>query len=342
MKKLSSEHEVSVKQEVNQVGMKRPHVVVLGAGASRAVCPKGDKNGKILPLMADFSKVLEINSLLEEWGIDPNSNLEEVFSDLFESKQTEKIKEIQSLTESYFKQLRLPDQPTIYDHLVLSLREKDVIATFNWDPLLIQAYLRNQRSGLSLPKLSFLHGNVSVGICEKDKISGVFGRKCSKCGKDLVRTRLFYPIRKKDYAQTLFIENEWRRLEQGFTNAFMITIFGYSGPKTDEEAIAAMKKAWGDKIDRNMEQTAFITTQKENQVIKNWEPFIHTHHYEIDEDFYDSWIANHPRRTGEAYTNQYYLAKFIENNPVPKDLDFEKLWKWYQQFKEPEKQKQST
>jgi len=26
--------------------MKKPHIVILGAGASRAVCPNGDKNGK--------------------------------------------------------------------------------------------------------------------------------------------------------------------------------------------------------------------------------------------------------------------------------------------------------
>jgi hypothetical protein len=37
----------------------------------------------------------------------------------------------------YFSSLQLPDEPTLYDHLVLSLRPKDVIATFNWDPFLI-------------------------------------------------------------------------------------------------------------------------------------------------------------------------------------------------------------
>ncbi|MBS3101438.1 hypothetical protein J4204_04850 [Candidatus Woesearchaeota archaeon] len=50
--------EISIEQEVNQVSMNRPHVVVLGAGASRATCPDGDKNGKKLPLMSDFVKIL--------------------------------------------------------------------------------------------------------------------------------------------------------------------------------------------------------------------------------------------------------------------------------------------
>lgn len=333
---MNSEHEVTVRQEISQISVKAQHVVLLGAGASRAVCPEGDKNGKILPLMSDLGKVLEINSLLEEWGIDPNRNFEEIFSDLFESKQSDKIRKIQNLIESYFKQLHLPDQPTIYDHLVLSLRDKDLIASFNWDPLLVQAYLRNKKSGLSLPMLAFLHGNVSIGICEKDKISGIVREKCPKCAKDLVKSQLLYPIRKKDYTKNTFIANEWARLKFGFANAFMITIFGYSGPQADEEAISAMKEAWGDKKDRNMEQTTFITKQKEDHIVKNWNPFIHTHHYEVDDNFYNSWIANHPRRTGEAYFNQYYEAKFIENNPIPKNSPFEKLWEWYRQFKDPE------
>ena len=35
----------------------RPHVV-LGAGASCATYPEGDKNGRILPLMQDFTQAL--------------------------------------------------------------------------------------------------------------------------------------------------------------------------------------------------------------------------------------------------------------------------------------------
>ena len=115
----------------------------------------------------------------------------------------------------------------------------------------------------------------------------------------------------------------------------MITIFGYGGPKADQEAIAAMKDAWGDKYQRSMEQTAFITRPGENEddIRQAWGAFIHTHHYELHEDFYDSWIAKHPRRTGEAWINQYLDAKFIDDNPIPKNMDFQNLWKWFEQFK---------
>lgn len=50
-----SEHVVTVEQEVSTVRMQKPHVVVLGAGASRATCPDGDKNGRKIPLMRDFT-----------------------------------------------------------------------------------------------------------------------------------------------------------------------------------------------------------------------------------------------------------------------------------------------
>ena len=45
---MGTNYEVSIEQEINQVGMKQPHVVVLGAGASIATCPNDDKNGKKL------------------------------------------------------------------------------------------------------------------------------------------------------------------------------------------------------------------------------------------------------------------------------------------------------
>ncbi len=332
---MISDDTISVKQEISQISMNSPHVVVLGAGASRATCPDGDLNGYSLPLMRDFVDILGLGALLNKWGIDPQQNFEEVFSDLYDKKYTDRIEEIQVIVEAYFCKLKLPPQPTIYDHLVLSLRSKDLIASFNWDPLLLQAYQRNRRSGLSLPKLAFLHGNIGVGYCVKDKVAGLIGNYCRQCGTLYKKSPLLYPIKKKDYANDPFVSNEWTQLKNGFADAFMITIFGYSGPNTDQEAISAMKEAWGDKEQRNMEQTAFIVSPKqdEDEVRENWKPFIHTHHAEINHDFYDSWIANHPRRTGEAYWNVYLEAKNIKNNPIPRNMDFPKLWKWYDKCK---------
>src|SRR5258708_5160143 len=156
---MSSEFEVSVEQEIRQVSMERSHVVLLGAGASRATCPDGDKNGRALPLMSDFVEVLGLRSILEGWNVDAERNFEEIFSELWEKGQTRKIEQIQNAVKGYFDELELPERPTIYDHLVLSLRREDLIATFNWDPLLMQAYARSSRAGMMLPLLAFLHGN---------------------------------------------------------------------------------------------------------------------------------------------------------------------------------------
>ncbi len=38
-----SEHEVSVEQEIADTSAGRPHVLLLGAGASKAALPNGDK-----------------------------------------------------------------------------------------------------------------------------------------------------------------------------------------------------------------------------------------------------------------------------------------------------------
>ena len=45
-----------------------PHVVVVGAGGSRAACANGDKNGRRLPVMADLSDIVGLGPLLENAG----------------------------------------------------------------------------------------------------------------------------------------------------------------------------------------------------------------------------------------------------------------------------------
>ena len=77
-------------------------------------------------------------------------------------------------------------------------------------------------------------------------------------------------------------------------------------------------------------------------VSENWSKFIHSHHYEIDTDFYQSWIANYPRRTGEAYWNQYMECKYLPNNPLPRGADFPELWEWFTQFAEAEERAEKT
>ena len=115
---------------------------------------------------------------------------------------------------------------------------------------------------------------------------GLVGERCSRCGNPFTRTPLLYPVRHKDYAHDRAIASQWDLLKNGLKNAFMITIFGYSGPKTDQEAISAMSQAWGMSDDRSMEQTAFITLQTEDEITEAWRDFIHSQHYEVQNDFF--------------------------------------------------------
>jgi hypothetical protein len=333
--------EVSVKEEIAQIQMERPHVVILGAGASYAAFPGGDKHGRKLPLMNNFIEVLGLDNLLSESGIEFKSdNFEDIYDQLYKSEEHKNLKiKLEEIVYDYFKQMEIGDDPTIYDHLLLSLRKKDVVATFNWDPFLTQAYRRNANK-FSLPRLLFLHGNVEVGYCEKDNVVGLNGNKCSHCGQAFKPTKLLYPVSEKNYHLDGFISLQWEELHQHLTNAFMMSIFGYSAPKSDVSAIELMKSAWGNVAERSMEQIEIIDIKSDDDLRETWKEFIHTHHYETHSSFHDSWIANHPRRTGEAYINQYWEAQFINNNPIPKDLPFPQLWEWYRPLRKIEKQKE--
>lgn len=295
---------ISVEQEIQQIEMRKPHVVVLGAGASCAAFPNGDMNGVRLPLMTNLVDILGLNDLLSGTGIDfKTENFEEIYSQLHKGAvYRETREELEKVIYEYFFRLEITRVPTIYDHLLLSLREKDYVVTFNWDPFLLQAGRRNSQR-FKLPRLLFLHGNVGVGYCEKDKVAGLIGNSCSKCGCALAPSLLLYPIAEENYHLNGFISLQWKELEDQLRNAFMITFFGYGAPKSDVQAIKLMKSAWGEVTQRDMEQTEIIDIRSEDDLRSTWEPFIHTNHYETHSDFYESWISKHPRRTGEAYIN---------------------------------------
>ncbi len=324
--------EKTVADEIEQIRATRPHLVLLGAGASRAAFPNGDVSGRLLPLMNDFVEIIPIRSLLEDNGINwQGKNFEEIYSNLtFDPSMSEICKELQMTIYDYFSALNLPSGPTLYDHLILSLRDKDAIATFNWDPFLIQAYRRNFGKVESFPTLLFLHGNVLSAYCRRDNIHGTRGGICKKCGQPYSPSQLLYPISDKDYRSDPEIANQWRYLEYLLKHAFLISIFGYSAPASDAAAIEIMSQTWGPPESRQFEEIEIIDIRDSNILRSNWDRFIHTHHYQIVTNFYDSWIAKHPRRSVEAYFNQNIAAQFIEDNPIPSEASFPDLWNWFE------------
>lgn len=326
--------------EISDVSMKRPHVVILGAGASLAALPEGDKNGKRLPLMKDLVEVVGLTRLLEKAGIAAyNNNFEELYSRIYaEEKLQGLLREIENKIYHYFSSLELPDQPTLYDHLVLSLREKDLIATFNWDPFLFQALKRNHHVA-EMPKPVFLHGTVGIGYCMRHKGSkvGGFPGRCSVCGGNYEKSPLLFPI-EKHYANNPFIKMAWDILQDYIKDAFILTIFGYSAPVSDIEAVSLMRNAWDDSYHTaNLELIEIIDTEDKRRLRKRWEDFAGQRWCHPYKSFYHSYIAKHPRRSCEALWQPWFELKFLQPRRITRTAKFTKLWRWYKPLVEAEK-----
>ncbi|EHJ52463.1 hypothetical protein [Streptococcus macacae] len=106
----------------------KSHTVILGAGATIVAIPKGDKNGKSSSVMNGLLKKLNLGELLSSVELQIKSeNLDDIYSELYKREEcSEIVKELGNRLYSYFVSLELPDEPIIYDFLILSLTKKYV------------------------------------------------------------------------------------------------------------------------------------------------------------------------------------------------------------------------
>jgi hypothetical protein len=310
---------------------KRPHVVILGAGASMAAIPNGDENGMRTSVMDGFLEKLGMAEIIENLELKTRSkNLEDIYSEIAEEPRYAEVRErLDTCIRDYFSKFKIPARPTVYDFLLLSLRKKDLVATFNWDPLLLQAYDRVSKITDDLPDLAFLHGNVLTGYCAEHKFGGtIVGRVCPVCTKPFTPSRLLYPIAKKNYNEDPFTIDNWKALRNFLKKAYIVTIFGYSAPKTDVEAVDIMNEAWGGADARNMEDFEFIDIRDEESLVATWKDFVHTHHYTYANDFFNSSMARFPRRTVEEVFDRTQNCLFLEpGRPFTKDMGFSDISK---------------
>jgi hypothetical protein len=309
--------------------MQRPHVVILGAGASVAACPGGDKNGRRLPTMENFVEILKLGPLLAKNGI---TNLRENFEALYSSLYLDQSKsgltrEIETAVYDYFSSLVLPDHPTTYDHLLLSLRSKDAVFTFNWDPFLFDAWVRNQHFGL--PEIFFLHGNVRAAYCPSHPARwGAPGVHCPECHKRFVPAKLLYPVRIKNYASDQFVASAWDAAKWFLKGAFTLTIFGYGAPSSDTEAVDLMKNAWNHAGQKLIERVEIIDVKSKDALYDTWNPFISHYHYDCRSCFYQSYMAMYPRRSCEALYAPTVMGRAAEQFPIPRQSSFNELHAW--------------
>lgn len=302
------------KKDFEKIMRNRPHVVILGAGASKATIETGDKNGRHISCMDNFLKNMGIEYVLEGIKLETESdNLEDIYSELDEkSKENndfhKKKLELEKAIFDYFDKFEIPDEPTIYDYLLLGLKENDLIASFNWDPLLIQAGNRLIEKGIispeKLPRVVFLHGN--IGVCYDRKMNRI--HLSSHYDNQYEKSKLLYPIKRKDYTSNIVISESWKMLENYLHEAYVLTIFGYGAPDSDVSAVELLKKAWKNLGERNLEEIEIIDIADEEQLYKRWKLFIFNSHYRCVKSFYDSMIFQCPRRTS------YYLFDVTMNS----------------------------
>lgn len=305
---------------------KSPHVVILGAGASKAAFLNGDANGRLVPLMKELIDALELRPLLKKEGLLSLADDFELMYDTLLTTRPDLAQKIQKLVKDYFSCLKIPEEATIYDYLVLSLRKKDIIATFNWDPFLSQAYTRNS-TVVHLPQIVFLHGNVEIAICPEHHIMNFPGNHCSKCDKLLTPTNLVYPVLHKDYFDP-FIKSQWEKLEIYLNHAYLLTIFGYSAPITDIEARELMLKAWAKNTTYELAEIEIINDKSKKDVLEKWRDFICREHYTINKTIFQSYLFNHPRRSCDAFAMATMQNDPWKRNPFPPNLSLHELQNW--------------
>lgn len=299
-----------------------PHVVIVGAGASIAAC-KTDKNGKEVPLLKNIHSILGLTEELKNYDFSDEqmADFEKLFSDINGKAEYRELQEKMEYDVcDYFSKLQIPEEPTLYDYLILSLTEKDAIISFNWDPFLMQAYRRNICVG-NLPELIFPHGNAGVGLCYDCKIKGYANCLCPQCFKELEQMPLLYPIGNKDYNSKAIIINEWNRAKEVLSKAAGITVYGYGAPVTDVEAVEMMKSA--NKISQMKDIAPFTIinlAENEEEQRKKWAEF-----YDVDmvlycNNFEETLLWKNPRVSLETL-----FDAILQQNPRSEEKSFEKF-----------------
>ncbi len=256
--------------------------------------------------MDGFFQNLKLESLIEGLPLKTrSSNLEDIYSEINERSKTESAflsakAIIEERVFDYFNSFAIPDNPTIYDFLLLSLRSKDLIASFNWDPLLIQAGNRLLEKGLILPKYMpktiFLHGNVGVVFDPKSSSSSMHSKYNVNLGQ---KSKLLFPVKDKNYADDIVIKDSWKMVTEYLKRTYILTIFGYSAPETDTKAKEILQSAWDFYGQRDIEEIEFIDILNEEKIINKWSNFIGHCHFHCSISFFDSMCGRYPRRTAD-------------------------------------------
>ena len=191
------------------------------------------------------------------------------------------------------------------------MRRKDYIFSFNWDPLIIQAYRRVLTLTDDLPHLVFLHGNVGMKICsECNKVQSVENTYCCDCmSTNFNAPQILFPIKNKDYTATPYLKTAWDVFLDVIAGCTYLTVFGYSAPKSDSKAVEAMQLAFNSNF-RRLDSIEIIDIAPHDVVHESWSRFFNAtnFHYKIINSFWNSSFMEFPRRTIEGYCKRNIIG----------------------------------
>jgi len=291
--------------------------------------------------MRDLVESVGLESLIRDLGGDPTADFEATYSRLASTHGTNSpgLVKLGRRIQKYFQDISLPARVTIYDRLLLSLRPTDIIATFNWDPLLVLAMARNQ-AVTQLPRVVFLHGNCAIGYCTTCKSKGLRGTRCKRCGIAFKESPLLLPVQDKDYTSNPFVAAEWSELRGHLGRAYYLTVFGYAAPQTDRAAREALLTTWQSSSHYSQAEVEIIDIAHRRTLKDRWNPFFVRDHRKWTKSLGRSWLLRHPRRTCEALHAAMLMCSPWADDWMPQFSRLESLHAWVEPYLREEREGQ--
>ena len=289
----------------------------------------GDANGRRLPVMANLVSVLGLKPLLAKAKVGDRAgeDFELIYDRIASDNSYRDLRvAVDERVRRYFSSLRLPDEVTLYDRLLLSLRPKDLVATFNWDPFLLQAFSRNRH--MRPPRVVFLHGNVYLGFCPEHKVKGYLTQACENCGQPFQPSPLLFPITRKEYRSHPLLSGEWKELAAILKHTYLLTIIGYSAPTSDIPAKEILLQAWDGNETRELAEVEVIDILGRRALHERWKDFIVRHHWSASTRFSHTLQSRYPRRSCEAFAFATLQQDPWASRPIPHFRRLDRLHGW--------------
>jgi hypothetical protein len=98
-----------------------------------------------------------------------------------------------------------------------------------------------------------------------------------------------------------------------------------------------MLDVWAENGARDLAQIDLIDVKRRKEVKRNWQEFIVRDNYAIGNNFFDTYLATHPRRSCDAFAMATLQQSPWKDNNFPKGISLNELQDWVMPLVEEEK-----